>query len=74
MDHFKQTESFMDLFEFEQPILAGSHEDILGGNMLQRQFVDCAGGVCCSDVPPLELISFWICKSKSESALLEESV
>jgi len=49
MEHFKQTESFMDLFDFAQPILENTESDPFGGNQLQRQFTDCAGGVCKID-------------------------
>jgi hypothetical protein len=46
MDHFKQTESFMDLLDFDSGILGGSEEDPLQGSFIQRQFSDCAGGSC----------------------------
>jgi hypothetical protein len=46
MEHFKQTECFMDLLDFDTGILGGTEEDPLHGNFIQRQFSDCAGGSC----------------------------
>jgi hypothetical protein len=46
MEHFKQTESFMDLLDFDSGILGGSEEDPLQGSAIQRQFSNCAGGSC----------------------------
>jgi len=46
MEHFKQIESFMDLYDFDQPILSNTESDPFGGNQLQRQFSECAGGSC----------------------------
>jgi hypothetical protein len=36
----------MDLYDFGQPILENTESDPFGGNQIQRQFSQCAGGVC----------------------------
>lgn len=52
MEHFKQTESFMGLDDFDLPILAGTESDPVmssGMNQIGRQFMDCSGGKCHLD-------------------------